>query len=250
MARESLFNAVRQLQAEREARNADMMSFMSGLSDTGKIGYAIGAGLSSLFSGSQDPKMLQAQREDAYAKQYLMEQDPVKRAAMRQGAYALSTELGQNLDAVEAAEASSQAKALKTQLEMENIRSQIRERDAKPAGGKPSVITPITKPGKTQYEGLIKNDPTISKLVDPLTDWAPSWLGGSKLSSSELNDLLIERANTIRQQQKGTSLRDSLLMAVDEYTAQSGDMQQPTAPTTQAPQAPTMPSLKGVTGTK
>lgn len=95
--RQTLFDAVERLRAQREQRSQEMANFMQGLSGSGQIGFGIGRGLQRLFSDGTDSEMLQAQREDAYAKQVLMEQDPVKQAEMLQGAYALRAGLGEDL---------------------------------------------------------------------------------------------------------------------------------------------------------
>ena len=63
MARESLFNAVKQLQEERKTRHQDMMNFMRGLSGEGQIGYGIGYGLGKLFGLGDESRA----REDQIA---------------------------------------------------------------------------------------------------------------------------------------------------------------------------------------
>lgn len=254
--RETLFNAVKNLQAERQLRNKEMMDFMGSLSDTGKIGFAIGSGLSRLFGGSEDPKMLQAQREDAYAKQYMMEQDPTKRAAMRQGAYALSTELGQKIDAVDAEIASAQTKALKTQLEIENIRSQIRERD-KPDTTKHKEIKGLNKNLIKQYENLLEKDKELATRLEQVapdwkfSDFLPDILGGTQppeVAQEDARYLIIDAANKNRQKY-GLDFKQSLNLALSEYQGMQPTAPQPTAPST-APQAPTLPSLRDVGGVK
>lgn len=109
--RQTLFDAVERLRAQREKRSQEMANFMQGLSGSGQIGFGIGRGLQRLFSDGQDPEMLQAQREEAYAKQVLMEQDPVKQAEMLQGAYALRAGLGEDLSSNIAATRAAMAEA-------------------------------------------------------------------------------------------------------------------------------------------
>lgn len=126
MAAESLFRKVYDLQQERKKRQEDMMDFVGRLSSEEKIGYGLGYGLASLFSGGgTDQEMLQAQREDTYAKRVLMEQDPAMQQELLQGAFALNSELGQNLQAQLAEERSAQAQALKAQMEMQKLRQDM-----------------------------------------------------------------------------------------------------------------------------
>jgi len=122
----NLFEKVKELQDERKKQNQSMMDFMQSLDGYGQLGYGIGYGLAKLFSGdSKDTEMLQAEREDAYAKRVLMEQDPKMQQQLLEGAYALNAELGQNLESKLASEAASQMEALKTRMEMQKLKQDM-----------------------------------------------------------------------------------------------------------------------------
>jgi hypothetical protein len=121
----NLFEKVQELQLQREKKNQEMMDFFSSLNGYGQVGYGIGAGLRRLFSDGEDTEMLQAKREDAYAKRVLMEENPEMQQKLLQGAFALSSELGQNLETKLAEERSAQVTALKTQMEMQKMQQEM-----------------------------------------------------------------------------------------------------------------------------
>lgn len=121
----NLFEKVQELQLQRQKQNQEMFDFMQSLDGYGQIGFGIGAGLRRLFSDGKDEEMLQAEREDAYAKRVLMEQDPQVQQQLLQGAFALSSELGQNLETKLAEERSAQVTALKTQMEMQKMQQDM-----------------------------------------------------------------------------------------------------------------------------
>lgn len=122
----NLFEKVQELQIQRQKQNQDMMDFMASLDGYGQIGYGIGRALGGLFSsGETDKEMLQAEREDAYAKRVLMEQDPQVQQQLLQGAFALNSELGQNLETKLAEERSAQVTALKTKMEMQKMQQDM-----------------------------------------------------------------------------------------------------------------------------
>ena len=122
----NLFEKVQELQLQRQKKNQEMMDFMSSLDGYGQLGFALGTGIKRLFSGDKaDKEMLQAEREDAYAKRVLMEQDPQVQQQLLQGAFALSSELGQNLETKLAEERSAQVTALKTQMEMQKMQQDM-----------------------------------------------------------------------------------------------------------------------------
>jgi len=121
----NLFEKVQELQLQREKKNQEMMDFFASLNGYGQVGYGIGAGLRRLFSDGEDAEMLQAKREDAYAKRVLMEEDPEMQQNLLQGAFALSSELGQNLQTQLAEERSAQVTALKTQMEMQKLQQDM-----------------------------------------------------------------------------------------------------------------------------
>jgi len=122
----NLFEKVQELQLKREKDNQSMMDFMASLDGYGQIGYGLGTGLARLFSGDKkDSEMLQAEREDAYAKRVLMEQDPAMQQNLLQGAFALSSELGQNLQTQLAEERSAEITALKNRMEMQKMQQDM-----------------------------------------------------------------------------------------------------------------------------
>lgn len=95
--RQTLFDAVERLRAQREQRSQEMANFMQGLSGSGQIGFGIGRGLQRLFSDGTDSEMLQArQMEQAMAG--INYNDPASLEAARAAVSAISPESGMAFD--------------------------------------------------------------------------------------------------------------------------------------------------------
>ena len=214
MARENLFNAVKQLQEDRKQRHADMMSFMGSLSDTGKIGYAIGTGLSRLFGGVSEYEQREedeARAKNAYAETYLNTPAEYRPTVFKEGMrlfpdYAMQVREYQDTKDAEVAAANIAAE----RLDMERQRLQL---DRAKAGQ--IDTSPLTKVQQDYYNKIV---PDVAKELGTTdTTWNPmTWMDG--LSTSD-KKIIIENAEMLRRSNKATNMtpRQALKLAMQNH---------------------------------
>ena len=214
MARESLFNAVKQLQNERKARHADMMSFMRGLDGTGQIGYAIGYGLSRLFGGGAEREAAEertAQNKNEYVRAYMAatpEQRPYlfDRGMQEFPDYAIQVQEYQDEQDTAAATAAANAE----RLDLERRRVILAEKQAGQVD-----TSPLTKVQQDYYTKLL---PDVAEEVGTTdTTWDPrTWFSGL---SSDDKRIIIENAEMLRRSNKATNMtpRQALKLATSNY---------------------------------
>ena len=209
--RETLFNAVKQLQEERKQRHADMMSFMGSLSDTGKIGYAIGTGLSRLFGGVSEYEQREedeARAKNAYAETYMNTPAEYRPTVFKEGMrlfpdYAMQVREYQDDQDAAAAEAARTERLM--QIQEQELR--IKQAEAGQFDTKP-----LTEAQQEYYSDRISE---VSKELDVKDSW---WDPTDGLSSSD-EEIIIENAEMLRRSNKAANMtpRQALKLAMQNF---------------------------------
>lgn len=209
--RETLFNAVKQLQEDRKARNAEMMRFMGGLSDTGKIGYAIGTGLSRLFGGVSEYEQREedeARAKNAYAETYINTPAEYRPTVFKEGMrlfpdYAMQVREYQDDQDAAAAEAARTAELM-----------QIKKQELKLKQAKAGQFDtkPLTEPQQEYYSSRIGE---VAEELDVKDSW---WNPTDGLSRSD-EEIIIENAEMLRRSNKAINMtpRQALKLAMQDY---------------------------------
>jgi len=214
MARESLFNAVKQLQNERKARHADMMSFMRGLDGTGQIGYSIGYGLSRLFGGGAEREAAEertAQNKNEYVRAYMAatpEQRPYlfDRGMQEFPDYAMQVQEYQDEQDAAAAEAARTARL----MEIKEQELAIKQAEAGQID-----TSPLNKVQQDYYNKIVPDVAEEIGVTD--TTWNPfTWVEGLSTSDKEI---IIENAEMLRRSNKATNMtpRQALKLAMQNH---------------------------------
>lgn len=209
--RETLFNAVKQLQEERKQRHADMMSFMGSLSDTGKIGYAIGTGLSRLFGGVSEYEQREedeARAKNAYAETYMNTPAEYRPTVFKEGMrlfpdYAMQVREYQDDQDAAAGEAARTERLM--QIQEQELR--IKQAEAGQFDTKP-----LTEAQQEYYSDRISE---VSKELDVKDSW---WDPTDGLSSSD-EEIIIENAEMLRRSNKAANMtpRQALKLAMQNF---------------------------------
>jgi hypothetical protein len=212
--RETLFNAVKQLQEERKTRNAEMMRFMGGLSDTGKIGYAIGTGLSRLFGGVSEYEQREedeARAKNAYAETYMNTPAEYRPTVFKEGMrlfpdYAMQVREYQDDQDAAVAEAARTARLMEIKEE---------ELALKKVEAGQIDTAPLNKVQQDYYKKIVPDVAEEIGITD--TTWNPlTWVEGLSTSDKEI---IIENAEMLRRSNKATNMtpRQALKLAMQNY---------------------------------
>ena len=212
--RETLFNAVKQLQEERKARHSDMMSFMRGLDGTGQIGYAIGYGLSRLFGGTAEQEKKEteeAQAKNAYAETYMNTPAEYRPTVFKEGMrlfpdYAIQVQEYQDEQDAAAAEAARTARLM-----------EIKEQELalKKVEAGQIDTAPLTKVQQDYYNKIVPDVAEEIGVTD--TTWNPlTWIEGLGTSDKKI---IIENAEMLRRSNKAANMtpRQALKLAMQNH---------------------------------
>lgn len=225
--RETLFNAVKQLQEERKARHADMMRFMGGLSDTGKIGYAIGTGLSRLFGGVSEYEQREedeARAKNAYAETYMNTPAEYRPTVFKEGMrlfpdYAMQVREYQDDQDAAAAEAARTARLMEIKEQELAIKlAEANQIDTTPLAPESQEF----KGNKTRLQNMVKalpDDHPIKEKINKMNkEGSLDFFGG-------LDDpdyvAIIDNAELLRRENAAINMtiNDALKLSLSNYVS-------------------------------
>lgn len=228
MARESLFNAVKQLQEERKARHSDMLSFMRGLDGTGQVGYAIGYGLSRLFGGSaeaEQKEMEEAQAKNAYAETYMNTPAEYRPTVFKEG-MRLFPDYAMQVREYQDDQDSAAAEAARTERLMQIKEQELRIKQAEAGQFDTKPLAPESqefKGHKTRLQNMIKlmpEDHPIAQKIAKMNDSGEWYDFSSGLEDSDYI-AIIDNAELLRRQNKANNMTmdDALKLSLSNYVS-------------------------------
>lgn len=187
-------------------------------------------GYASLF-GFETPAMKQAKANEAITKSFLLEQDPQARMDIVRTATERDPALGIQLRQIMLQEA-----AAKTAADLAERKMRVEEIKAeKEAKGTPAVVGLLSKGDRTSYEKIMDYDPSVKAEIETI-DTKSSWNPFSDAPTDEsVKEVLMNRAQEIRANNKGMGAPTALRIAAQEYKGMTGGA---VAPAQQQQQAP------------
>lgn len=184
-------------------------------------------GYAGMF-GLQTPAMKKAAENEAITKSFLLEQDPEARMNIVRSATERDPALGIQLREIMLQEAAAARAA-----DMEERKMRVEEQKAQQSGV--TQVGLLGKKERTAYSNIMDNDPVVKaelETIDTSSAWNPF---SDAPTEASVQEVLMNRAQEIRANNKGMGAPTALRTAIQEYKG-LGNI--PAASTAASPAAP------------